>query len=103
MLDRYMRIFFVLAVSLLLFSSCRVLIPHEMFKTDKNTVFYKDTSAVMRKDYHITIGDRIEMNFYTIEGFHLVDITGTSATGTGGSINYLVEEDGQVKLPILGK
>src|SRR5205085_4912546 len=40
---------------------------------------------------------------HSIEGYKLVDVTGGSAGGQVGNINYVIEKDGQAKLPILGK
>jgi len=87
---------------LLFLMSCRVLNPQVMFKTPDNYPYQVDTNLVTKPEYVISPGDRLEMHFYTIDGFKLVDVT-NSVGGTGNeSINYLVEKDSLVKLPILG-
>ena len=87
---------------LLFILSCRQLNPQVMFKTPKDYPYVVDTSSITRSEYIISPGDRVEMHFYTIDGFKLVDVT-NSVGGLGAeTINYLVEKDSLVKLPILG-
>jgi len=98
-----MRILSILFLFLVL-SACRTLNPHVMFEVPKDYHFSTDSTAALTKEYIIAPKDRIEMHFYSIEGFRLVDVTNSALTGgVGDAINYLVEEDGQVKLPIIGK
>jgi polysaccharide biosynthesis/export protein len=94
---RILKFFFIVA----LFSSCKVLAPQVMFKTEKDYKF-ADSSAVKSKEFLLSPNDRIEMNLYSIEGYKLVDVTGGGGGGPSG-IYYIIEMDGKVKLPILGK
>jgi polysaccharide export outer membrane protein len=90
-------------VVLTLFSSCKVLAPQVMFKTEKD-ISNSDTNSITRnKEYLLSPYDRLEMNLYSIEGYKLVDVTATAGSGQTGGIFYVIEEDGKVKLPILGK
>jgi len=87
---------------LFLMSSCRFLNPQVMFKTNKNYPFDTDTSHVGETQYVISPGDRLEMHFYTIDGFKLVDVTSSVNATEEDNITYLVEKDSLVKLPIIG-
>jgi polysaccharide export outer membrane protein len=91
--------------SLLLFCSCRSLKPDVMFQTKEDHAYKPDTNQLKQKNSTIGTGDRIEMRFYSIEGFKLVDVTSSTAGGGIGepTITYLVEEDGKVKLPVIGR
>ncbi len=82
--------------------SCRVLNPQVMFKTPDDYPFVVDSAANLKSDYIISPGDRIEMHFYTIDGFKLVDVTNSVVSAGGQTISYLVEKDSLVKLPVLG-
>jgi polysaccharide biosynthesis/export protein len=97
-----MRRILIFCFIALYFSSCKVLAPQVMFKTDKD-ILETDTTPPVSKEYVLTAYDRIEMKLYSIEGFKLVDVTAASGAGQTGGINYLIEQDGKVKLPILGK
>ena len=98
-----MRRILQVIVPLLFLMSCRILNPQVMFKTPDGYPYVVDTSNTDRKsEYIISPGDRLEMHFFTIDGFKLVDVT-NSVSGVGGdAINYLVEKDSLVKLPIVG-
>ncbi|CAN5526276.1 hypothetical protein BH11BAC1_BH11BAC1_18290 [soil metagenome] len=97
-----MRRILLFLIPILFLMSCRVLNPQVMFKTPKDYPFIVDSVSAFKSEYIVSPGDRIEMHFYTIDGFKLVDVT-NSVSGFGSeSISYLVEKDSLVKLPILG-
>lgn len=96
---------------LILFSSCGIN-PNAMFKTPKDFEYSND-QTIGNVEYRIVPNDIIGFSIYTNDGFKLIDLT-TSAvsvtspvTGNGmgnsGQTLFLVEPDGQVKLPIIGK
>jgi polysaccharide biosynthesis/export protein len=97
---------FILAV----LTSCNALYPSMMLKTPSNYHFdqlHDSTSAV---NYKISPNDIITMRLYSRNGFHIVDLTNSTAGGSTGSTNiatagidYLVESDGTVKLPAIGR
>ena len=97
-----MRRILPLFIPMLFLMSCRFLNPQVMFKTGKNYHFDTDTSQVGQTEYVISPGDRLEMHFYTIDGFKLVDVTSTVNSTEDHNISYLVEKDSLVKLPIIG-
>jgi polysaccharide export outer membrane protein len=97
-----MRRILLVFIPLLFLMSCRFLNPQVMFKTPKNYSFDSDTTHLRKTEYIITPGDRLEMHFYTIDGFKLVDVTNTVGSTEEEIITYLVEKDSLVKLPIIG-
>lgn len=74
-----------------------------MFKTDKNYQYAKDTLQQLNQEQGISADDKLEMKLFTNTGFQLVDVFGTSGGAASLGVSYLVESDGKVKLPILGK
>ena len=77
-----------------------------MFKTPVGYTF-KTTPDPLRSDFRIQANDYLEMRLFANDGFELVDLV--SAKGADSrtiqrmTFRYLVEFDGNVKLPILGR
>lgn len=104
------RYFLGLCTVVLLFSmgSCGVN-KDLMFKTPTDYEFDKlaiNDSA----EYKISVNDQLQFRLYTNNGFVLIDITGGEQGNNMNSgiyrapvISYLVEMDGMVKLPTLGR
>lgn len=104
-----MRNLFILAVLLLFATSCKYLTPNIMLQTKKDFKYtdLKDTSA-QGKEYKLSPNDIIEFRLYSNDGFKLVDLT--TVTGNANSnVNfredrkYIIEYDGFVKLPVIGR
>ena len=95
------KIFFL--VIIVAFSSCR-LVPNRMFKTPKDYVFAKDTTNTSRGPYVIQAFDKVELHIFSNDGFRLVDITQSnlSSAASDEGLHYLVEENGEAKLPVIG-
>jgi polysaccharide export outer membrane protein len=77
-----------------------------MFKTPKDYAFAMDTtSSDLVTPYLIHSNDWLEMHIFSNDGFKLVDVTASNLTSTASSegITYLVEENGEVKLPVIGR
>ncbi|HLG33719.1 MAG TPA: polysaccharide biosynthesis/export family protein [Bacteroidia bacterium] len=102
-----MKRFWLFIFCLPLLFSCRSLNPSIMFKTGKNYQFIKPDSVAMKiqSEYKLAPFNEIELHIYTNDGYKLVDISTTAASqGVGSSlIQYAVESDGFVKLPLLGR
>jgi len=104
-----MRKYIFLFIVLLSFG-CRSLNPSVMFKTPKGYDYHID-QTLANSEYKITPNDYLQFNVYSRDGFNLIDQTAVSiqsssqlANATSMSIiKYLVELDGFVKLPILGR
>jgi polysaccharide export outer membrane protein len=76
-----------------------------MLKTPKDFKFAQDTTVLEVKPYLIHENDWLEMHIFSNDGFRLVDVTSTNITSSASSegITYLVEENGAVKLPVIGR
>ncbi len=96
------KIFFLAA--LISMSSCS-LVPNRMFNTPKDYVFAKDTSTVPGGPYIIQSEDKMELHIFSNDGFKLVDITQSTISQTANSegIQYIVEQNGEVKMPVIGR
>jgi len=95
---------------LFIISSCQIN-PSVMFKVPKNYT-YSNEQNIGNVEYRIAPNDILGFNVYTNDGFKLIDLTTSASSVTGGFQNsqgnssqtqFLVEPDGQVKLPIIGK
>jgi polysaccharide biosynthesis/export protein len=78
-----------------------------MLKTGKDYK-YADIPKEENPQYRISANDIIEFRIYSNDGFKMIDII--SSAGDGRAMNtiqqgiqYLVEQDGQVKLPTIGR
>ncbi len=102
-----MRKLLYLSGILLFLSSCGWLNPSIMLKTGKGYQYSKNPDSTKIVDYKISPNDILQFNMYTNDGFKLIDITSLNSANASYHINveipYLVESDGNVKLPILGR
>jgi polysaccharide export outer membrane protein len=82
-----------------------------MFKTPVDFVF-DAIPSVDSIEYQISPDDRVRFSLFTNNGYKLIDVIGQQSGGSGGAnaqtnrqfgLNYLVERDGMVKLPTLGR
>ena len=94
------RFTFIIILGLILLSSCRVFNPSEMFKTPKQFSYEEFQSTI--KEYVIRPFDKMKMTVYTNKGFQLVDM-GSKIQMNQYLPEYVVDKDGFVKLPVLGK
>ena len=92
-------------------SSCKIFNPNLMFKTPKNYQYSTTSDTLSKQEYRISSNDMIELRLYANDGFRLIDMTNVSTGSVSGnmsnfingySLGYLVQLDGNVKLPILG-
>ncbi|MCB9196181.1 MAG: polysaccharide biosynthesis/export family protein [Flavobacteriales bacterium] len=95
----------VIGALMVLMSSCTIN-SHLMLKTPKDYVF--DSIPENKNDeYVIMPGDQLEFKLYSNGGFSVIDLTsgtkGGNVSATRLNISYLVQNDGTVKLPILGQ
>jgi polysaccharide export outer membrane protein len=90
-------------------SSCNIN-PSVMFKTPRDFEFNTE-QTIGNVEYRITPNDIIGFSVYTNDGFKLIDMTTSAvsinqplATNANDNMTrFLVEPDGMVKLPIIGK
>ncbi|OFY24060.1 MAG: hypothetical protein A2W98_14055 [Bacteroidetes bacterium GWF2_33_38] len=72
-----------------------------MFETDKK--FSYSEFKPSEKEYKIRPFDKLEVRITTNDGFKLINIEGQGANIQQGGLEYLVEFDGKVKVPTLGR
>jgi polysaccharide biosynthesis/export protein len=90
---------------LVLAAGCKTLNPSIMLVTKDNFNYSQYKDSANSKEYKISTNDIIEFKMYANDGFKLIDLTSFTGQQIGGitGINYLVEPDGKVKLPVLGR
>ncbi len=96
-------LFYVLLM--LAVTSCNFFKPSIMLRTGKNFEF-ATPPATPQYQYKIAANDFIRFRIFSNDGFKLIDLSNFSTiVGGGGAINvqYLVEFDGTVKLPTIGR
>jgi len=90
-------------------SSCNIN-PSVMFKVPSNYEYDVD-QTIGNVEYRVSPNDIVSMSVYTNDGFKLIDITTSAESVTSrlnnmnnnSNIQFLVEPDGMIKLPIIGK
>jgi polysaccharide export outer membrane protein len=86
-------------------ASCKPLNPSIMFRTPKDYKYdtqVKDTT----EEYRIAANDAVSFRLFTNNGLKLVDVTENNAQmfqQLNQGITYLVEYDGKINLPIIGR
>jgi len=80
--------------------SCRTINSNEMFKTPPE--FQYSEFKPSEKECKIQPFDKLDVKIFSNDGFKLVDVS-QSTQPLQDPINYLVEYDGQVKLPTVGR
>lgn len=103
-----MRKLLYLSGLLLFFSSCGWLNPSIMLRTGRGYPYSKTPDSTKAVDYRISPNDILDFNIYSNDGFKIVDLTSLNNTSNAAfrmqnGLEYLVESDGNVKLPVLGR
>jgi polysaccharide export outer membrane protein len=96
------------SILLLFLSSCTWLNPSIMLKTKKDFKYAQNPDSTNAADYRISANDIVEFSLYSNDGFKLVDLTSLNSANSNtlriqNNIEYLVESNGEIKLPVLGK
>lgn len=97
-------LFFLCAIVMI--TGCRIINSSLMFNTDKSFKFDSIPPKAKIPEYKLAPNDFISFHIYTNDGFKLIDLTtfelGDRVT-LGTSLQYLIDLEGYVKLPILGR
>ncbi len=94
--------YFIIAIIIISFTSCRVFRSSEMFTTDKNFEFSKFKES--EKEYKIQPFDKLDVKIFTNDGYKLINIgSSDNIFRNQNNILYNVNYDGFIKLPSLGK
>ncbi|MDA3893827.1 MAG: polysaccharide biosynthesis/export family protein [Salinivirgaceae bacterium] len=104
MIDKSLTKQILLGILILLYTSgCKVLNPSVMFQTESD--FEYNDFAQEHDEYVIRPFDKLDLRIYTNDGYQLIDMESSSLTArsTRNSSPYMVEHDGVVKVPTLGR
>lgn len=87
-----------------LFTSCQLLNPERMLRTPRNYEFAQVPDDRRQDQYVLAPNDQLYFRLFTNEGERLIDpISPMAMQQQRGEQTYLIEFDGMVKLPILGR
>jgi len=106
-MPKMMGIVKIIALSFI--TSCNVN-PSVMFKADDSRTLVSD-STLQSPEYRICTGDLLEIEIYSNKGISLIEENNAIMTYNSGTMtkaapvkpSFLVQMDGQVKIPIVGK
>lgn len=102
-----MKRIILLLLVLGVFSSCRVFNPSQMLRTGSHYKFSDIPANNTNEEYKIATNDEISFKLFTNDGEKIIDPTGENTAANSASqaanISYLVEFDGKVKLPVIGR
>jgi polysaccharide biosynthesis/export protein len=89
-------------LAILCFSSCKVFRSNLMLETPKNYQYQKLIDSISRLDYKIAPNDALQCRVFTNDGFKLIDLANSANAIYNTNLEFLVESDGAVKLPLVG-
>lgn len=95
-------IFICLGLGVVL-SSCKVMRSNLMLKTPKDYKYDELVDSLALRDYRVAPNDEILYFVFTNDGFKLIDLATQVNTGFKASINTIVETDGMIKMPLVGR
>jgi polysaccharide biosynthesis/export protein len=98
-----MRYPLILLVTACLFSSCKLFRSNLMLKTPKDFTYDKLTDSLSMQDYRIAINDLIVYRMFTNNGHKLIDLAASANALYRNDIDVIVEIDGHIKMPLLGR
>src|ERR1044071_3845223 len=94
--------YFFLVLMVAAFSSCKLFKSNLMLKTPKNFNYDKLVDSLARLDYRIAPNDAIIYRVFTNDGFQLIDLA-RNTNIFRSDIDVIVESDGQIKMPLIGR
>jgi polysaccharide biosynthesis/export protein len=98
-----MRYFLLLFATGCLLSSCKLFRSNLMLKTPKDFTYDKLTDSLSLLDYRIATNDAIVYRMFTNNGHKLIDLAASSNAVFRNDIDVIVEVDGQIKMPLIGR
>lgn len=105
-------LFLLLIISSLYFTGCRVLQPSKMFRAQKSYEFDQIPPLdSINPAYKIAPDDNIQIRLFSNDGFKMLEQMGNSGNNNGASNmnrnqqsqTFIVDYDGTINLPILGR
>ncbi len=73
-----------------------------MLETPKDFQYAKLLDSISQQDYKIAPNDALLCRVYTNDGFKLIDLANSSNIIFNNNLEFLVESDGTIKLPLVG-
>jgi polysaccharide biosynthesis/export protein len=98
------NIFFslILFLALLSMNGCKTFYPNVLLKTPKDFKFNEIKKTAL-EEFKIGVHDVISFSLYSNDGFKVIDLNSFISGQTGGGVSFVVELDGTIKLPVLGR
>jgi polysaccharide biosynthesis/export protein len=97
-----MKRFVYLIFFFIFISGCKVFTPYQMLRQGKYPISeFNDT--LKHQEYRIAPNDQLQINVFTNDGEKIIDPIVSTQTIQNVNSLYLVEFDGQIKLPIIGR
>jgi polysaccharide biosynthesis/export protein len=97
-----MKRFVFLILSIIFISGCKVFTPYQMLRQGEYP-FSEFNDTLKLQEYRIAPNDQLQINVFTNNGEKIIDPIETTQTIQNVNSLYLVEFDGQIKLPIIGR
>jgi polysaccharide biosynthesis/export protein len=97
------KLVLLLVISALTFSSCRIINPEQMLRTPSNYNYTEFEDAEKVKEYRLAPNDVLYFRLYTNDGEKLIDPIDPLVEQQRQQQDYIVEFDGMVKFPVLGR
>lgn len=99
---RFINYLFIILL-ILSFSSCKVFRSNLMLKTPKDFAYDKLADSLSKQDYKIENNDILQVRIFSNDGFKIIDLANSTNNNVRFDLDYFVERDGTVKLPLAGK
>jgi polysaccharide biosynthesis/export protein len=96
------KLILFISVTLLL-SSCKVFRSNLMLRTPKNFTYDKIIDSLSRLDYKIAANDVIQYRLIPNNGFKLIDLSNAQTNIFRTDLDAIVESDGAMRLPSIGR
>jgi polysaccharide export outer membrane protein len=95
--------YFFILLFVLFFSSCKVFRSNLMLKTPTDFAYDQLQDSVTKQSYKIEVNDLVQVRIFSNDGFKIINIENVTGNYARIDLDYLVEQDGRVKLPLVGK
>jgi len=97
-----MRKLFIIIFPLSALTSCKIFKSNLMLKTPRNYNYDQLIDSLARIDYKIAPNDAILYRLFTNDGFNLINLA-SQQNILRSDIDVIVESDGQIKMPLIGR
>ena len=96
--------FFSCLLALVFFTSCKIIQPSLILKTEKDFQFSKFSDSLILENYKIAPNDELSLRVFANDGFKLIDMTTqANANVARNTIDEIVDYEGMIKLPLIGR